>query len=145
MYRLAVHQPGFHTRLHRPLEDPLESLLTPPLTYPRQAAVIRQLLVQPVTGKPAHRQVYLRLTHQLPVVDNPGKEPGQHQSQRRLRVDARPPVVRAVTVTDLIPQPGEIEHPVNLPQNVVFGYETTQGTSHKDVFLPAILIAHHRQ
>jgi len=68
--------------------------------------MMRQFLMKPVADGPADRDVDLSLAHQLAVVHDAGEQTGEHQANRRLGIDPRPPVVEAIIVRDFFPQPG---------------------------------------
>jgi hypothetical protein len=76
VYCLTWGNPSVHTSLDAPLENPPESLLTPTLAYPRKAAVVRQCIMKPISREPPDRQVDLRVTHELAVVNDPSEEAG---------------------------------------------------------------------
>ncbi|MGY4183079.1 hypothetical protein ACVIHH_008370 [Bradyrhizobium sp. USDA 4518] len=59
---------GLQAGLDRALEDPAEPLFAPPLADACQARMVRQLLVQAITGKPADSDVHLSFTHQPAIV-----------------------------------------------------------------------------
>ena len=56
------------------------------------------------------------------------QEARQHQAQRRLRSDARAPVVGAVQLGYHIVQPAQVEDPIDPNQDVVVGDQVTQRT-----------------
>ncbi len=60
--------------------------------------MIRQTLVELVADEPADRDIDLRFPHQPTVMHNAEQQPGEHQPDRDLRIDAGPTVVHAVAV-----------------------------------------------
>lgn len=65
--------------------------------------MVRWLLVQAITSKPANGDADLSLTDQLAIVYDAGQQTREHQANRGLRIDAWPTVVRAIAVGDLFP------------------------------------------
>jgi hypothetical protein len=55
------------------LEDLTKTLLAPALADARQAGMMRQLVMQPVTDEPADGDVNLRVAHQLAIVHDAGE------------------------------------------------------------------------
>jgi len=96
MNRFAVNQVGIDTTLNGLLENLLETFIAPTLANLRKRAMVGQLLIEPVTGEPANRDIYLRFTHKLAVMNNALKESSQHQTNCRFRVNAGAAVVAAV-------------------------------------------------
>jgi len=64
--------------------------------------------------------------------------------QRRFRVDARPPVVLAVTPADRLMQPRQIQYPVHPFQNMIFRNQVPQRRRHEQILLPSIFSGLHR-
>src|SRR3954464_5443337 len=141
---LADGDLGGHTGLHGALEDAPEALGAPALPDAGQRGVVRPCLMQAVAHEPTDGEVDLRLAHQTPVVDQAEQEPGQHQPNRRLRVNPRPAVVGTVEISHLIPQPREIEHAIHTGEDVIVGHKLAQGTSDKQLQLIALLAPQHR-
>jgi hypothetical protein len=65
--------------------------------------MVRQFILQTVSGKPSDCQMYLCFAHQLPVMDYPMKKPGKHQSHRCFRVDPWTSVIFTVTLSHFFP------------------------------------------
>ena len=105
--------------------------------------MVRQLLVQAVTGKPADREVDLRLAQQLAVLRDPVEQAGQHQPHGGFGVNPGPALPRVVAVADFVSQPGQVQYAIHALQNVVVGDEVPQGPGHEEVFLPACLPPEH--
>ena len=105
MDRFAVDQLGVDALLHGAPEYLLKKPFAPALPDPGQAAVIRQAFIEPVTRKPADGQVNLRLPHQLAVLHQSQKEPGQHQPKRCWWSDTGPPVCHAISLPHRFLQP----------------------------------------
>ena len=108
-------------RTDRAAEYLPEPSLSPALPYPRQARMVRQPILQPVTDEPPDREVHLRLAHQPTVVHEPQQKARQHQPNRHLRVDPRSTVVRAITIRHFLAQPTQVENAVHAGQYVIFG------------------------
>jgi hypothetical protein len=70
--------------------------------------MVRQLLIQPVAGEPAYRDIYLRFTHELAVMHNALEETRQHQTNCRFWVNSGSAVVAAVQVFDFISKLGQV-------------------------------------
>jgi len=102
----AVNQPGIRTALNGLLKNPLETFIAPTPANLRKRAMVRQLLIESVTGEPANCKINLRFTHELAVVNNALKESRQHQTNRCFRINAGSAVVAAVQVFDLASEPG---------------------------------------
>jgi hypothetical protein len=99
--------------------------------------------MQPIPRKPAHRRIHLRLPQHLPLLHNPGKEPGQQQPQRCLRLDARTADSRTQANPYLLTQPGQVQHSVDPSQDMDLGHENTEWTADEDNLTPAALITYH--
>ena len=127
------------TRTHRPTEYLPESLLPPALTYPRQAPMIRQPLVQPIPDEPPDRQVHLRLAHQPTVVNQPQQKARQHQTNRHFRVDLGTAALRAIAIRHFLTKPTQVQYAVHTGQNVILRYQLLQRTRHEQVELFAML------
>ena len=98
MNGVAVDQSGVNTGLDCFQEDLLEPFGTPALPNPCQGTVVGKFLVKPESGKPADCKIDLRFPHELAVMDNALKETGQHQPNRRFRVNTRPSVCLTIQV-----------------------------------------------
>src|SRR5215207_4470166 len=106
--------------------------------------MVREHLVERVAHEPADGDVDLRFAHQPPIMDKPEQEACEHQPNCHLRVDPRPPVVGAVEIRHLIPQPREIEHTIDTGEDVIVGNELTQGSGDEELQLIALLAPKHR-
>ena len=85
--------------------------------------MVRQSFVQAIANEPADRDVDLRFSHQLAVVDNSEQQVCEHQANRDLRIDPGPAVVRAIAVRDFLTQPAEVENTVHARQDVIRGHQ----------------------
>jgi hypothetical protein len=129
--------------LNSALEDPAEALGSPALADSRQRRVVRQDLVQAVAREPADGDVDLRLAQQPAIVDDAEQEASQHQPQRHLRVDARPTVVGTVDLSNLLPQPGQVEDPVDAGQHVIVRNQLPERADDEQLWLPTLLATQH--
>ena len=120
----AVNQARIDTASNGLLENLLEAFIAPTLANLRKRTVVRQLLIEPVTGKPANRKIDLRFTHELAVVNNALKESRQHQTNRCFGSNTGAPIVTTVQILDFVPEPGQIENSVNLLENMVVWLRT---------------------
>ena len=75
--------------------------------------------MQAVADEPTDRDVDLSFAQQPPIVDDAQQKTGQHQSDGHLRVDVRPAIVVAIELSNLLSEPGKVQHPVYLAQDVV--------------------------
>src|SRR5262245_63353553 len=116
---LAGRNLGLQTRLNRALEERAEAIRAPPLANPRQARMIGQPLVNAITDEPANSDVDVRLAHQLAVMHDTAKQAREHQADCDLGIDARPTVIEAIQVGDLIPQPRKVENTIDAHQHMV--------------------------
>ncbi len=105
--------------LNRAFEDPAKTLGTPALANARQRRMIGQSLMQPVTNKPADRDIDRRLTHQSPVMDNAEQETCQHQANCNLGINARSAVVGAVEISNIVAKPGKVENSIDPNQDML--------------------------
>ena len=83
--------------------------------------MVGHTLGQAEAREPADGEIDFRLAHQPTVMNDAEQEARQYQAQRRLGIDTRPPVVRAVQLGDLVVQPGQVEDPIDTSQDVVVG------------------------
>ena len=120
-----------------------EPLLPPALPDPRQARMIRQPILQPVTDEPPDRDVHLRFAQQTPVVHDPQQKTRQHQPNRHLRVDPRTAVVRAITIRHLLAQPTQVENAVHAGQDVIRRNQPFERTGDEQIHLGAVLASQH--
>ena len=141
---LALGDPGGDAGLHRAGGDAPEPLRAPALADARQAGVVRQGLVQSVAREPADGDVDPGFPQQPPVVDDAEQEAGEHEANRRLRIDAGPPgAVRGVAPGKLGTKPAEVEHAVNPHQDVVVGNQVAQRAGHQQLGLAPRPAAQH--
>ena len=108
MHDLALRDPRIKAGQYRAPENLPEPLHAPALADPGQARMIRKPVVKTAADEPANRDVRLRFAQQTAVMRNPEQEPGQHQTNRDLRIDPRPTVVRAIAIGDVLMQPAQI-------------------------------------
>ena len=73
----------------------------------------------------------------------PSNSPGQHQADRDLGVDARPPRRGVIKLADLIVQPAKIENPIDPDQDVLVRQQLTEASGDEQLRLPALLLAQH--
>ena len=144
MNHLALRHLRVQARTDRAPEYLPKPSLSPALPYPRQARMIRQLILQPVADEPPDREVHLRLAHQPTVVHEPQQKARQHQPNRHFRVDPGTTVVRAITIRHLLAQPAQVQNPVHAGQNVILGNQLLQRTGHEQVHLGAVPASQHR-
>ena len=83
--------------------------------------MVRQNLVKVVADEPPDRDVDLGLPQEAPIVNDAQEKPSQHQPKRSLRINPRPAVVVAVEARHFAPKPGEIQHPIDLGEDVIVG------------------------
>lgn len=69
--------------------------------------MVRKPVVHAEPGKPADRQVDLRLAHQPAIMDNAEQKPGQHEAHRRLRINGGTTEARRVGLRHLLVQPAQ--------------------------------------
>jgi hypothetical protein len=81
------------------------------------------------------RQIDLRLAQEPPVVDDAEQEARQHQPDRRLRIDPRPPFKR-IEPGHLRVQPSEIEHPIDARKDMVVRDQVPQRAADEELQLP---------
>jgi hypothetical protein len=143
MHDLALGDLRRNASPHRPLEDRAEALSAPALADAGQRRMVGQRLVQPVADEPADREIDLRLAQHPPVMHDPEQEPREHQPDRDLRIDARPPVRLAIKVGDLRPKPGEVEHAIDSGEDMIVGHELPQRPRHEQLKLIAFLPSEH--
>jgi hypothetical protein len=143
VHDLAPGDPRGHAGLHRPLEDAPEALGAPALADARQRRMIGQGIVQPVADEPADREVDLRLPQQPSVMHDPEQEPGEHQPDRDLGIDPRPPVALAVQLGHLRAEPRQVEHAIHSGEDMIIGNELTQRPRHEQLQLTAFLPSEH--
>ncbi len=143
MDNLALGDARFDARLDRALEDLPEPIGAPALADPRQRGMIRQDLVQTVSGKPANRDVHLGFPHQSAIVDNAEEEARQHQPHRDFGVDPGPAVVIAIKPRHLRTQPAQVEHPIDPRQDMVIRDQLPQRSRDEQLQLTAVLLSQH--
>ena len=81
--------------------------------------MIRQPIVQPVTGEPADREIDLCLAHEPPVMHDTEKEAGQHQAHGGFRRDAGSADTDRIEIGHLGAKPPQIKHSVDAGKNVI--------------------------
>jgi hypothetical protein len=140
---LALRDAGGDACLHGPFENAPEPLGAPALPYPRQRGMIGQSFLQAVPGEPADRQIDLRLAQEPPVVDDAEQEARQHQPDRRLRRDPRPPDPWRIERANFRRQPGQIQHPIHARQDMIVREEITQRAADKELELSPLLLPQH--
>lgn len=146
VHHVAFGDPGLGTGPHRTGEDPAEQLRAPALPNSRQAGVVRERLVQPVAGEPAYGDVDPGFAQQPPVVDDAEQEAGEHEADRRLRVDAGPAgAVRSIAAAHFGAEPTQLQHAVDAGQDVIVRNEVAQGARHQQLGLTSHLAAQHRR
>jgi len=106
--------------------------------------MIRHHLVEPISSEPADGDVYLSLSHQTPVMNDPQQKSRQHEAQRRLRIDAGPAVICAVEIGDLVAEPGQVENPIDADKNVVVRDQLAERASDKKLKLTSLSATQHR-
>jgi hypothetical protein len=77
-------------------------------------------------------------------VDDAQQQPGQHQADRDLGVDARPPRRGVIKLADLIAQPAKIENPIDPDQDVLVRQQLTEASGDEQLRLPAPLLTQSR-
>jgi len=102
-----------------------------------------QRLVQAIADEPPDPEVDLRLPHQATIVHDPEQEACEHQPDGDLRIDPRSPVVLAVEIRNLRPEPSEIEDAIHLGKNVVVGDELSKRARHEQLELTEFLVSKH--
>jgi hypothetical protein len=85
--------------------------------------MIGQPLMNAITDEPANSDVDVRLAHQLAVMHDTAKQAREHQADCDLGIDARPTVIEAIQVGDLIPQPRKVENTIDAHQHMVIRNE----------------------
>jgi hypothetical protein len=134
MHHLALGNLGTDAGLHRTGKHPAEQFSAPSLTNARQRRVIRQRLVQAEAGKPAYRDLDLRLSHQPAVMHDAEQQTGQPQPHRRFWIDARPArAIRRVAASNFGTEPGQVEHPVHARENMVVRRQVAQRPRHQQL------------
>jgi hypothetical protein len=91
--------------------------------------------MQAVADEPADGDVDLSLAHQLAAVHDANEQSGEHQPNRDLRIDSRPPVVEAIIVGDLFPKSGQVEHAVHACQHMLIRNELLERAGDKELQL----------
>ena len=82
--------------------------------------------MQAIADEPADREVHLRLAEETTVVHDPEQQPGQHEPDCDLQIDAGPTIVEAIKVSDLFAQPGQVQNVIDPDQDVIIGQELAQ-------------------
>lgn len=125
----------------RALEYPAKPFCAPALTYPRQARMIRQTLMNLVPDEPPYREVHLRLAHQTTVVNVTHQKARQHQTNRHFGVDSRTTHVRAIAIRYFLAKPTQVQNTV---QDVIRRQQLLQRTGDEQFHLFAPLASQHR-
>jgi len=97
-------------RRRRALEDHSKPLLAPALAKAGQGRMIRQLLMQSVADEPADRDIDLGFAQKFAVVHEATQQPGKHQPDSDLGIDAGTAIVQAAAIRHLRAQPRKIKH-----------------------------------
>ena len=127
VHHLAARDPGGHTRLHDPDKHSAETVSSPPLADAGEARMIRQHVGQAEPREPADRNVDLGFAHQPTVMDNTKQEPGQHEPQCNLGINAGPSgTIHGVTLPHLRPEPAQVEHLVHPSEHMAVGNEVSK-------------------
>src|SRR5277367_2794 len=119
---LPLHQPHFHTLPHDLLKQLLEQFRSLKASVPvlREGGVMRNLLIETQTGKPAPRQMHAQLFHQLALAGNAVQIANQQNAQQEFGIDRRSPGF-AVAVLEPLANKSQADVLVDEPQQVVFG------------------------
>ena len=143
MHDLALGDPGCHTALNRPLKDAPKPLGAPALPNTGQRRMIRKPLVEAIASKPADREIDLCLSHKTPVMDDPEKKAGQHETDGCLWRDPWPAGSGGIKIGNVLGQPAEIEHPVDAGKDMIIRHKVTQRTANEKLQLIPVLMTNH--
>jgi hypothetical protein len=109
----------------------------------RERGVMRNLLIEPQSGKPAPCQMHAQLLHQLALAGNAVEIADQKDAQQKLRIDRRPTCL-AVAILQLFAHEGEADVFFDEPQQVGFRNLIFQAEVVEQRFR-AVVLPHHDQ
>jgi hypothetical protein len=107
----------------------------------RERGVMRNLLIEPQSGKPAPCQMHAQLLHQLALAGNAVEIADQKDAQQKLRIDRRPTCL-AVAILQLFAHEGEADVFFDEPQQVGFRNLIFQAEVVEQRF-GAVVLPHH--
>jgi hypothetical protein len=106
--------------------------------------VVRQFILKRIPSKPANSDTDLGFAHKFAIVHDAMQETGKHQTHCRFGVDTGPPVIRALTIRNGIPQPAEVQNRIHSFENMIIGDQLLKCPSHKQLTMPTILRSQHQ-
>jgi hypothetical protein len=105
--------------------------------------MVWKIFVQTIPGEPANRLIYLSLTHQLAVMDNPLEKTSQDQAQRALRIYTRTTIRIAGAITHRFAKPGQIQYSIDTCENMIVWNKILAVPRDKQGLLSTVLMTYH--
>jgi len=114
-----LHQSRFQTACHDLLKQLLKQLrlLETTVTILGERGVVRNLLVEPQSRKPAPRQMHAQFLHQLALTGNAVQIADQQDAQQKLGIDRRTAGI-AITRFQLFAHKGKTDVLFDQPQQM---------------------------